>query len=239
MLVITLEDKVTADYTKYLSQTFYILNQHIIDELWKSEIAFYDNWERFSLEYARLLREAELLVCNSVISFTGIYLTCSLLLLNTFLMACCQKCQNTHKVAPSFDTLCTVACLLDLSEASSKSLTQGQGSSALMWGKCKLLLPEWAPSAPHLTLRVISQLRAQNANWFRFLQSLYLGATSDPKSQMQQIPGPWLWRFEVGSSGLSPFYRSGVLCPLCQQHGGNGVTCSCLGDVSTSQVLLL
>lgn len=78
------------------------------------------------------MREAELLVCNSVISFTGIYLTCSLLLLSIFLTACCQKCQNTQKVASSFATLCTGACLLDQSEASSTSLTHVQGSSALM-----------------------------------------------------------------------------------------------------------
>lgn len=55
------------------------------------EIAFYDNWEIFSLKSARLSREVELLVCNVVMSFTGIYLTYRLLLLSIFLLARCQR----------------------------------------------------------------------------------------------------------------------------------------------------
>lgn len=174
-------------------------------QIWDS--FFFYNWGRFSLEYARLLREAELLVCNSVISFAGIYLTRGLLLLNIFLMACCQKCQNTQKVAPSFDTLCTVACLLNQSEASSTSLTHVQGSSALMWRKCKLLLPEWAPSAPHLTLRVISQPRAQNANWLRFLQPLYWAPWGHPRPKLPNAADPWClalesWGWELRHESL-------------------------------------
>lgn len=43
------------------------------------------------MKSARLSREVKLLVCNVVMSFTGIYLTYRLLLLSIFLLALCQR----------------------------------------------------------------------------------------------------------------------------------------------------
>lgn len=142
-----------------------------------------------------------------------------------------SKVSKHSEGCSSFDTLCTGPCLLDQCEASPMSLTHAQGSSALIWRKYKLLLPEWALSAPHLTLRVISQPRAQNANGLGFLQ------TQSAQCSRSLALGFGEWRLGtqawVTSAGL------GCCVPLCQQHWWIGLTCSCLGGVSTSQVFPL
>lgn len=76
-----------------------------------------------------------------------------------------------------------------------------------MWRKCKLLLSEWAPSAPHLTSRVISQPRDQNINWLRFLQPLYWAPWGHPRPKLPNTTDAWslaleVWGWELGLESL-------------------------------------
>lgn len=144
----------------------------------------------FPWSMQRLSREVELLVCNSVISFTGIYLTCSLSLLNIFLTAFCQRL-HIQKVALDFDILCTAAC----SVGQFWSILHKPDSRVRQRCTCvekMQIVTAWAaPSVTPWHVREINQPEARNTNWLRVLQPLNWSHWDHPRPKLLIAADPW------------------------------------------------